>query len=192
MVFRKCVVMKVLVTGGLGFVGSHLVDALHARGDEVIVVDHARREKPRYFPESVTLHEIGIGHEDLETVFVQDRPDAICHLAAQVSVSASVEDPVFDAMQNIVDPLKLLELARKYGVRKMVFASSGGAIYGDADELPTKELIDAQPISPYGISKQMFESYLRMYREFYGIEGVALRFSNIFGPRQMMQDKVPY
>lgn len=181
--------MKILVTGGAGFVGSHLVDACVARGDEVIVIDHHKKEKKRFPNQRAKIYKIGITDPSIKTIIAQERPDAVCHLAAQISVTRSVADPIHDADVNIVSSLPLLEYASELGVKKFVFASSGGAIYGDHGVLPTPELQDAKPISPYGVAKQMFEYYLQSFYQTRGMPYVALRFSNIFGPRQMMHDE---
>lgn len=174
-----------LVTGGAGFIGSHLVDALIGAGHDVVVVDHHRKDKPRFPNEKATVYKISFQSPELEHVFQTERPDAVCHLAAQISVTHSVANPVADAQTNIVSSVHVLDLAHKYGVKKFVFASSGGAIYGDHPERPTPEKHDAQPISPYGVGKQAFEHYLDLYRAQHGMSTVALRFSNVYGPRQM-------
>ena len=177
--------MKILVTGGAGFIGSHLADALIAAGHEVVIVDHHKKDKPRFPNEKATVYKISFHSPELEEVFRTEKPDAVCHLAAQISVTHSVANPIADAQTNIVSSVHVLDLARKYGVKKFVFASSGGAIYGDHPERPTPEKHDAQPISPYGVAKQAFEHYLDLYREQHGFATVALRFSNVYGPRQM-------
>lgn len=177
--------MKICVTGGAGFVGSHLVDALVEDGHDVIVIDHFKREKKRFLNDSAKVYKISVADEGLEQVFEQEKPDVVCHLAAQISVTESVKDPVHDARVNILDALSLLEVAQRTGVQKIIFASSGGAIYGDHDELPTPELEHAEPISPYGIAKQSFEQYLQALHLAGGPLFINLRFANIYGPRQL-------
>lgn len=176
--------MKILVTGGAGFVGSHVVDALVAQGHDVIVVDHHKREKVRYPNPSATLYKIDFRDPQVETILREEKPDAVCHLAAQISVTRSIVDPVKDAQCNIIDSLHFLDLCRVYGVKKIVFSSSGGAIYGDHPVRPTPLLEDAMPNTPYGIGKQMFEVYLEQMWRQHGVPYVSLRFANIFGPRQ--------
>lgn len=178
--------MKILVTGGAGFIGSHLVDAIIARGDEAIVIDHHRKAKRRFPNPEAKVFEMAFGDPSVKDILLTERPDAICHLAAQISVPASVEDPVFDAQMNILDSLMLLEGAKEAGVKKFVFAQSGGAIYGDHKILPTPELYDSRPISPYGVSKFALERYLESYNHLYGLPYASLRLANVYGPRQMM------
>ncbi len=176
--------MKVLVTGGVGFIGSHLVDALVSVGHSVVVVDHHQREKRRYPNEQATVYKMDFNDERMVSVLAEEKPDVICHLAAQISVTKSIADPLHDAGRNIVDSLELLERARVAGVKKMVFASSGGAIYGDHPLQPTPLVENCCPATPYGVSKQVFEYYLAAYYKTHGLPYVALRFANIYGPRQ--------
>lgn len=176
--------MKVLVTGGAGFIGSHLVDALVARGHEVIVVDHHQREKLRYPNPSAVTHTMDFSDPAVADVLRAERPDAICHLAAQISVTRSLANPVKDAQMNIVDSLRFLDLARRAGVRRVVFASSGGAIYGDHPARPTPLLSNTLPNTPYGVGKQIFEHYLAQHHAQHGVPFVSLRFANVYGPRQ--------
>jgi UDP-glucose 4-epimerase len=177
--------MKVLITGGAGFIGSHLVDRLVEEGHSVVIVDHHKKTKHRFPNTQATVYKIGFGEAQISEVLIEEKPDAICHLAAQISVTKSVADPAHDARVNILDSITLLDAARKAGVQHFVFASSGGAIYGDHPERPTPELMDAQPLSPYGMSKQAFERYLNQYCERHGMRHVVLRFANAYGPRQL-------
>ncbi|MCH8049130.1 GDP-mannose 4,6-dehydratase [Patescibacteria group bacterium] len=176
--------MKVLVSGGSGFIGSHLVDTLVAAGHEVIVVDHHKRKKRRFPNPAATLHKMSFHHPALSEIFRLERPDAVCHLAAQISVTHSVADPIMDAQTNIVNSVALLDLARKSGCKTFIFASSGGAIYGDHEIRPTPEVFDSAPLSPYGVGKQSFEHYLDFYRKHHAMRSAVLRFSNVYGPRQ--------
>ncbi len=176
--------MKVLVTGGAGFIGSHLVDALVARGDDVVIVDHHRREKMRFPNRKATTYVMGIDDVRLEEIFFAERPDAVCHLAAQISVTHSLAQPIDDAEKNIIDSVRLLDIAQKSGVKKFVFASSGGAIYGDHALRPTPLVEDVWPSTPYGVGKHIFERYLHQYWAQYGLRYTSLRFANVYGPRQ--------
>lgn len=176
--------MKVLVTGGAGFIGSHIVDALLAAGHTAVVLDNLSTGRKENLPDEVTLHEVDICQRDaVRKVLEQERPDAVCHQAAQMSVGRSVQEPSFDAEVNILGFLNVLEAAAETGVKRIVFASSGGVLYGDVTE-PQPETYPANPISPYGISKWAGERYLRFFTAEHGLETVALRYSNVYGPRQ--------
>lgn len=176
--------MKILVTGGAGFIGSHLVDRLVQEGHEVVVVDNLQTGKRRNLNKEARLYKLDIQTSRLERVFNRERPLLVMHLAAQVDVRRSVEDPIFDAQVNVLGTLNLLEQAVKYGTRKVVFASSGGAIYGEQDAFPAPESHPIRPLSPYGISKLNGEQYLAYYQRVSGIQYVILRYSNVYGPRQ--------
>lgn len=176
--------MKIVVTGGAGFIGSHLVDRLIQEGHEVAVVDNLSTGKRRNLNKSARFYKLDIQSSRLERVFRRERPLLVIHLAAQVAVRRSVEDPIFDAQVNILGTLNLLEQAVKYGTRKIIFASSGGAIYGEQEVFPAPELHPTRPLSPYGISKLSGEHYLAYYQRVSGIQHVILRYSNVFGPRQ--------
>lgn len=176
--------MKVLVTGGAGFIGSHVTDVFLDAGHEVWAVDDlssGRRENLR--PE-VRLVVLDIRSPDAARLLESERFDVVCHLAAQMDVRRSVADPRFDAEVNIAGFLNLLEAARKSGVRKVVFSSTGGAIYGEQDVYPAPESHPTRPVSPYGVSKASGELYLGYYRAQYGLASVALRYANVYGPRQ--------
>lgn len=176
--------MKVLVTGGAGFIGSHLVDRLIQEGHEVVVVDNLLTGKRRNLNKEARFYKQDIQSSRLERVFSRERPLLVMHLAAQVDLRRSVQDPIFDAQVNILGTLNLLEQAVKYGTRKVVFASSGGAIYGEQDVFPAPESHPIRPLSPYGISKLNGEQYLAYYQRVSGIQHVILRYSNVYGPRQ--------
>ena len=176
--------MKVLVTGGAGFIGSHVTDVLLDAGHEVWALDDlssGRRENLR--PE-VRLVVADIRSPEAARLVESGSFEVMCHLAAQMDVRRSVTDPRFDADVNVGGFLNLLEAARKSGVRKVVFSSTGGAIYGEQDVYPAPETHPTRPVSPYGVSKASGELYLGYYRAQYGLESVALRYANVYGPRQ--------
>jgi len=175
--------LKVLVTGGAGFIGSHLVDALVERGDEVLVVDDLSTGDQRNLNPRARFHRLDIRESAAADLVRGERPDVISHHAAQMSVSRSVAEPVFDAEVNVLGSLNLARAAVDAGSR-IVFASTGGALYGDAAVLPTAETAPAWPVSPYGISKLAFEHYLYGFRRQYGLNYAALRYANVYGPRQ--------
>ena len=174
---RRC-----LVTGGAGFIGSHVVDLLLAQGHAVCVLDNMSTGKRRHVPSTVPLYELDI-NDDLAFLFERERPEYVFHHAAQVSVSASVKEPEKDVRDNLLGMVHLLEACRRHGVKRVIYASSG-ASYGEPISLPLREEGRTCPLSPYGISKWMGESYLYYYRHQYGLEYVALRYANVFGPRQ--------
>lgn len=173
--------MRVVVTGGAGFIGSHVVDALVARGDEVAVVDSLVTGTRENVPAEAVLHERDI-REPLDDIFDEMRPEAVFHLAAQADVRVSVERPVYDAQVNVLGTILILEAARRHDAQ-VVFSSTGGAIYGEADG-PLPEATDPAPLSPYGTAKLAGEEYVRAYNRLYGSKHVALRYGNVYGPRQ--------
>lgn len=175
---------KILVTGGLGFIGSNLVDSLIGHGHKVVVID---RNKPSFFKPlnpKAKHYRMDFASPAIEKVFKREKPEAVIHLAAQISVTDSIKNPIGDALNNILGPIYLLEAARKSGVKRFLFSSSGGAIYGDYPLFPTPEFRSTKPLSPYGISKQAFEYYLFHTTREYGFSTLALRMSNVYGPRQ--------
>ena len=175
--------MRVLVTGGAGFIGSHIVDALIARGDRAFVIDDFSTGNAANVNPLATLHRADIRDRAVAAIVQAEKPDAIIHHAAQMSVSRSVAQPVLDAEVNVQGTLNLLEGARQVGAR-FIFASTGGALYGEADLLPTPETTPTWPISPYGVSKLACEHYLHAYGAQYGLSYAALRYANVYGPRQ--------
>lgn len=183
--------MKVLVTGGAGFIGSHVVEALMDRGDEIVVIDDlssGKRENITQALDSGTeLVEADItDREAVAAVFERHDPELVFHLAAQIDVRRSVVDPAYDLGINVGGTLGLLEESVKHGVRRLLFASTGGAIYGDGgdDELPFTESAECRPDAPYGQSKFAAEGYLGLFRRLHGLDSVALRLGNVYGPRQ--------
>jgi UDP-glucose 4-epimerase len=175
--------VRVLATGGAGFIGSHLVDALLRRGDEVIVVDDLSTGTSQNLNPDAEFHQLDIRSPQAAELVQRRRPEAIVHHAAQMSVSRSVREPAFDADVNLMGSINLLEAARRAEAR-FIFASTGGALYGDADILPTPETYPAWPVSPYGVSKLAFEHYLHCYGVQHGLGYTALRYANVYGPRQ--------
>ena len=176
--------MKVLVTGGVGFIGSHVVDRLLQEGHDVVVVDNLVTGKRKNVPKAVQFYKLDIENPKLERIFRNERPSIVFHLAAQMNVRRSVEDPMFDAQVNVLGTLNVLEQASKHGARKVIFSSSGGAIYGEQLAFPAPESHLTQPLSPYGISKLCGEHYLSYYHRLSGIQVVSLRYANVYGPRQ--------
>jgi len=175
--------VRVLVTGGAGFIGSHLVEALLGRGDDVLVIDDLSTGSRQNLAAGAVFHQLDVRAPEAAALVLDWRPDVICHQAAQMSVSRSVREPLFDAGVNLVGGLHLLEAARQVNAR-FLFASTGGALYGDADALPTPETYPAWPVSPYGVAKLSFEHYLHCYRVQHGLRYAALRYANVYGPRQ--------
>jgi UDP-glucose 4-epimerase len=187
----ECGAVRCLVTGGSGFIGSNLVDALVARGEEVTVVDDlstGRRENLDGALEAgAELIEADVRDADaVSALFGEKRPELVFHLAAQIDVRRSIEDPAFDASVNVGGTANLLEAARSAGTRRFVFISTGGAIYGEGDgkPLPLDESAAEEPLSPYGQSKLAAEGYISLYGRLYGLSGVSLRLGNVYGPRQ--------
>jgi len=177
--------MKVLVTGGAGFIGSHVADACLAAGHDVAIIDDLSTGWRQNLPEGARFHEANICDADtIERVFAEERPEAICHLAARADVRESMVKPVLYAQTNIIGSLMLLEMARKYHSRKVVYASTGGAVYGEPEYLPVDEEHPINPLDPYGASKHHVEHYLYIYRAHFGVDYTALRFPNVYGPRQ--------
>lgn len=172
-----------LVTGGAGFIGSHLVDALVGRGDRVTVIDDLSTGNRANLNPGARFEALDIRSPAAAQLLLELRPDAVCHLAAQMSVSRSVAEPLVDADVNVIGALNILAAAREAGSR-LVFSSTGGALYGDAEVMPTPETHPAWPVSPYGVAKLAFEHYLHAFAVQHGVGYTALRYANVYGPRQ--------
>jgi UDP-glucose 4-epimerase len=176
--------MRVLITGGAGFIGSHIADAYVAAGHDVLVVDDLSSGHAENVPAAARLEEIDIREPAVASVVQRFRPDVINHHAAQMNVRVSVDDPCLDAEINVLAMVRILQAGKDCGVSKFIFASSGGTVYGDPDRIPTDESQATHPICPYGVSKLAGEHYLHYFRATFGIPYVAFRYANIFGPRQ--------
>src|SRR5271156_54473 len=178
--------MRIMVTGGAGFIGSHTADALVANGaGEVSVLDDLSAGKRKQVNPKATFYQTDLRDgAAVAAVVEQARPEIIFHLAAQMDVRRSVADPAFDAQVNVVGFLNLMESARLHGLRRVIFSSTGGAIYGEQDTFPASEDHPLRPVSPYGVAKMATEAYLFFYKVQYGIEYTALRYGNVYGPRQ--------
>lgn len=175
---------SVLVTGGAGFIGSHVAEVYGEAGWHVVALDDLSSGRLENVPDSVELVKMDVRSDNLDTLFAERDFDVVNHQAAQKNVRASVENPRFDAAVNVDGTLNLLEACVCHDVQRFVFASSGGTVYGEPDELPVSEDHPKLPDSPYGITKLAGEHYLRFYRRVYGLEAVALRYANVYGPRQ--------
>lgn len=176
--------MKILVTGGAGFIGSHITDAYVALGHEVVVVDNLSTGKKEFVNREARFIEADITDKDtIQKIVLEERPEVINHQAAHINVGRSVIDPQFDAENNILGTLNIMEAAKTIPIKKIIFAATGGAMYGN-NPVPSDETMKEGPLSPYGISKRAVELYLNYYHQLYGIEYVSLRYSNVYGPRQ--------
>ena len=176
--------MKCLVTGGAGFIGSHLVDRLIKEGHRVVIIDDLSTGKKENLNSKAKFYKIDICSSKISQIFKKEKPEIIFHYAAQIDVRKSVENPVEDAKINILGTLNILENCKKYKVKKFIFASTGGAIYGETDIIPTSETHPGQPLSPYGIAKLVAEKYLNYYYKVFGLPFLSLRLANVYGPRQ--------
>lgn len=177
--------MNILVTGGAGFIASQIVDEYIRLGHEVTILDNLSTGRKRNINPAARFHEVDIRDAEAVRRIFEERPfDVVNHHAAQMDVRRSVDDPVYDASVNIIGVLSLLESCVKTGVKRVIFASSGGAIYGEQDYFPADENHPTRPISPYGVAKLTTEQYLFYYKALYGIDSVSLRYANIYGPRQ--------
>jgi UDP-glucose 4-epimerase len=176
--------LRILLTGGAGFIGSHLTDALIAAGHHVAVVDDLSAGSERNLNPRAEFYPADIRSSLLKEVFDRERPEVVYHLAAQASVITSMRRPDYDASINVLGSLQILELSRRSRVRKVIYASTGGALYGEPRHLPCTEDHEISPLSPYGVTKFSVERYLHIYRQAYGLDYSILRYGNVYGPRQ--------
>ncbi|MFP4499074.1 MAG: NAD-dependent epimerase/dehydratase family protein [Vulcanimicrobiota bacterium] len=176
--------MNILVTGGAGFIGSNIADLLLSHGHDIIVIDDLSSGKKENIASQAIFYHKKIGEDSVEEVFRKHRIDMIAHLAAQIDVRKSVADPVFDAQTNILDGIRLLQLCVKYGVKKIIYSSTGGAIYGEPEYIPADENHPVRPQAPYGVSKFGLEKYIEYFSDMYNLDYTVLRYANVYGPRQ--------
>jgi len=175
---------KILITGGAGFIGSHIVDLFIKKGHKVVVIDNLSRGTKKNLNSKAKFYQIDLLSPRLNKVFEKEKPEIIIHEAAQVNVRASIKDPKKDARINIYGAINLFSQAAKYKVKKIIYASSGGAIYGEPKYLPVDEKHPIEPLSPYGVSKYTVELYLRYFAKMHSIPYTILRYANVYGPRQ--------
>jgi len=176
--------MKVLITGGAGFIGSNIADRLIEIGHSVAIVDNLATGKKENINSKAIFYEYDVREKDLISVFKMVMPDIVIHNAAQLSVRLSVEDPLYDSSVNVVGGLNVFNCSSQCGVKKVIFASSGGTVYGEQVQFPADETHSTNPISPYGVAKLASEKYLNYFNNAYGLKYTALRYANIYGPRQ--------
>jgi UDP-glucose 4-epimerase len=175
-------IMKILVTGGAGFIGSNIVDVLIENNHEVIIVDNLSTGNKEFINKKAKLYQADI-RENINYIFEKEKPEIVIHTAAQVMLRKSIEEPIFDAHTNIIGTINVLEAARKNNVKKIIYTSTGGARYGEPKYLPVDEKHEIKPTSPYGISKHTAEHYIEMYSKLYGIDYLIFCFGNVYGPR---------
>ena len=175
--------MRILVTGGAGFIGSHIVDSYIKKGHEVSVIDNLSTGDRKNLNPAAKFYQADI-RDDLSALIKEIKPEVINHHAAQIDVRVSVSNPIFDAGTNIIGTLNVIEAGLKNGLKKFIFASTGGAIYGEQDYFPADELHPTKPLSPYGVAKLTCEKYLYYYKHNFGLDYIALRYANVYGPRQ--------
>lgn len=177
--------MKILITGAAGFIASHVADAFVEAGHDVVIVDNFRTGYPKNLNPKARFYELDICDPRLEYIFAKEKPDVVDHHAAKISVPLSVEDPLTDAEINVKGLINILENCVKHQVKKVIYISSGGAMYGEATEYPTSETYNPKPLSVYAINKMVGENYLYFYQKTYGLDYTVLRYANVFGPRQV-------
>jgi UDP-glucose 4-epimerase len=181
----KKIAQKILVTGGAGFIGSHLVDALSAKGHRLVVVDNLSTGFQRNINPKAKFYKTDLTYfESVNRIMKKEKPEIVFHLAAQMNVRKSVENPLFDAENNILASINLIRTSHENKIKKFIFASTGGAIYGDTKNRPTPETEKEWPLSPYGIAKLSVDKFLFYYHRIHGLKFVSLRYANVYGPRQ--------
>jgi UDP-glucose 4-epimerase len=176
--------LRILVTGGAGFIASHVAERYLSLGHEVSVVDNLVTGKLQNLPPQARFYEVDLTGDELDRVFAAEKPEVVSHHAAHIDVRRSVADPAYDARMNVLGSLSLLECCRRHEVRKVIYAGTGGALFGEAAYLPVDEAHPINPISPYGVSKHTVEHYLFAYRTTSGLDYTVLRYPNVYGPRQ--------
>ncbi len=181
--------MKILVTGGAGFIGSHIVDAYIKEGHSVVIIDDLSTGNFRNVNSEAIFIKQDITSPEIEEVFKKFKFDIVNHHAAQINVRRSLEDPLFDAKVNIMGSLNLLNLTAQHNVKRFIFASSGGAIYGEPEKFPITEEVKPEPLSPYGVAKFTVENYIKVFAKLYNFDYVILRYSNVYGPRQIAKSE---
>ncbi len=175
---------RIILTGGAGFIGSHITDRFIREGHRVTVIDNLSTGFEKNINAKAGFYKVDITSLVIDKIFQKEKPEVLCHHAAQIDVRKSVDDPIFDAEVNILGSLNLLRSCIRHKVKKVVFASTGGAIYGEQDCFPADENHPTRPLSPYGVAKLSVENYLRYYSQLYGLDYVSLRYANVYGPRQ--------
>jgi len=181
--------MKILVTGGAGFIGSHIVDAYVGLGHDVTIVDNLTTGNPDNLNRKAKFIKFDIREPGLEDIFRAGCFDVVNHHAAQINVRTSLDDPVFDSQVNVTGSVNVISQCCRHGVKRMIFASSGGAIYGEPEKYPIREDAPMCPLSPYGVAKMTVEYYLRVFRSLHGLDYVVFRYSNVYGPRQISKSE---
>jgi UDP-glucose 4-epimerase len=176
--------MKIIITGGAGFIGSNLVDAYIDAGHSVYVIDNLSSGSKTNINKKSKFYKVDIRSKKIDALFKEIKPDIVNHHAAQIDVRKSVADPLFDADTNVLGTINLLQISAKYGVKKFIFSSTGGAIYGEQETFPADENHPVNPVSPYGISKLCAEHYIKYFYIQYNLPYTCLRYSNVYGPRQ--------
>lgn len=176
--------MKIAVTGGAGFIASHIADAYLSLGHDVVIIDNLSTGKRENIPANARFIEMDVNDPGIPALFMEEKFDIVNHHAAQMDVRVSVQDPTYDARINILGGINIYESALRSGVKKIIFASSGGTVYGEQEYFPADERHPTKPISPYGIAKLSNEQYLYYYAHVHGLPSVAFRYANIYGPRQ--------